>query len=87
MEREKGKIKKCGLTLSEVLSGHLYTGADFMLLNGICRSFPPNILELLKGDATTAENKMCTTLFCISSCLKKLSQSTDLPDSRCCPSW
>jgi hypothetical protein len=86
MAREKDKIEQYGLTASEVLGAHIYTGANFVPLNGICRSFPPSVLELLKGDDTTPDNKMCTTLFCISSCLKKLSQNTELPESRCRPS-
>ncbi len=83
LEREKEKIAHCNLTKSEVLAGHIYTGANFVPLNGICRSFPQSILDLLKGDEMTPDNKLCTTLFCISSCLKKLSQTTELPVSRC----
>jgi hypothetical protein len=86
MAREKDKIERFGLTESEVLGAHIYTGANFVPLNGICRSFPPSILELLEGNNTTPDNKMCTTLFCISSCLKKLSQNTELPESRYNPS-
>ncbi len=52
-------------------------------MNGICRSFPQSILDLLKGDDTRGDNKLVTTLFCISSALKKLSQKTELPDSGC----
>jgi hypothetical protein len=85
MAREAKNIDEFKLTASEVLGTNIYTGANFVLLNGICRSFPPSILELLKGDATTGDNRMCTTLFCISSCLKKLSQHTELPESRCRP--
>jgi hypothetical protein len=56
---------------------------EFVPMNGICRSFPESILELLRGDgSTTPDNKMCTTLFCISSALKKLSQTTPLPETR-----
>jgi hypothetical protein len=51
-------------------------------MNGICRSFPQSILELLRGSGTTGDNKLCTTLFCISSALKKLSQTTPLPETR-----
>ncbi len=51
-------------------------------MNGICRSFPPSILKLLRGMGTTGDNKLCTTLFCISSALKKLSQTTPLPETR-----
>jgi hypothetical protein len=51
-------------------------------MNGICRSFPLNILDLLKGDGITPDNRLCTTLFCISSALKKLSQTTPLPGNR-----
>ncbi len=83
MEREKVKIEQYGLTASEVLGAHIYTGATFVPLNAICRSFPQIILDLLKGDGTVPDNRMCTTLFCISSCLKKLSQHTELPESRC----
>jgi hypothetical protein len=61
-------------------------------MNGICRSFPQSILQLLEGDKTTADNRLCTTLFCISSALKKLSQCTPLPQSwyvlpRYCVLW
>ena len=57
-------------------------GPEFVPMNGICRSFPASIVELLRGDGTTGDNKLCTTLFCISSALKKLSQTTPLPASR-----
>jgi hypothetical protein len=87
LAREKAKIEQYKLTPSEILAGHIYTGANFVPLNGICRSFPRSILDLLKGDDTTPDNRMCTTLFCISSCLKKLAQATELPDSRCRISW
>jgi hypothetical protein len=76
MAREKGKVGRFGLTEAEVLAVHLYTGPEFVPLNGICRSFPTGILDLLAG------NTMCTTLFCISSALKKLSQTTELPANR-----
>jgi hypothetical protein len=85
MEREKEKIELCNLTESEVLAGHIYTGANFVPLNAICRRFPQNMLNLLKGDGVMPDNRMCTTLFCISSFLKKLSQTTELPESRCPP--
>jgi hypothetical protein len=86
MLREADKIKRCGLTKGEVLALYLYTGPEFVPLNGICRSYPPAIVKLLKGDSgTTADNRLCTTLFCISSAIKKLSQATELPESRCCP--
>ena len=83
MAREEKRIKQYGLNASEVLGAHIYTGANFVPLNAICRSFPPGILELLRGEGTTTgDNRMCTTLFCISSALKKLSQATELPESR-----
>ncbi len=68
---------------SEVLGAHIYTGANFAPLNAICRNLLQSILDLLKGDKQTPDNKMCTTRFCISSCLKKLSQKTELPETRC----
>ncbi len=83
IEREKDKIKQFNLSDSEVLAGHIYTGANFVPLNAICRNFPQSILNLLAGDGVMPDNKMCTTLFCISSCLKKLSQFTELPENRC----
>jgi hypothetical protein len=52
-------------------------------LNAICRNFPQNVLDLLKGDGLTPDNKMCTTIFCVSSCLKKLSKFTEQPPDRC----
>jgi hypothetical protein len=51
-------------------------------MNGICRSFPSSILKLLEGDGAAGDNRLCTTLFCISSALKKLSQITPVPESR-----
>jgi hypothetical protein len=56
------------------------SGPEFVPMNGICRSFPQSILKLLEG-GKTADNRLCTTLFCISSALKKLSQCTPLPES------
>jgi hypothetical protein len=82
MERESIKIKKYGLTAGEVLALYLYTGPEFMPMNGILRSFPKSILEVLHGGGTTADNRLCTTLFCISSALKKLSQTMTLPENR-----
>jgi hypothetical protein len=83
MRRESDKISQYGLTASEVLALYLYTGPEFVPMNGICRGFPPTVLKLLEGDGTTAHNRLCTTLFCISSALKKLSQTTALPANRC----
>jgi hypothetical protein len=82
MEREAKKIEKFELTAEEVLAGNIYTGANFVPLNAICSNFPQSILDLLKGDGVMPDNKMCTTLFCISSCLKKLSKFTELPVDR-----
>jgi hypothetical protein len=72
MEREYNKIKRFGLEKSETLALYLYTGPEFFPMNSILRSFPQSMLNLLDG------NRMCTTLFCISSGLKKLSRFTDL---------
>jgi hypothetical protein len=83
MEREAKKIQQYGLTKGEVLGSYIYTGPAFLPLNSICRSFPQNMLDLLKGNETTADNKMCTTLFCISSAIKKISQNTEQPENGC----
>jgi hypothetical protein len=83
MRREKEKIKQYKLTEGEVLALYLYTGPEFVPMNGICRKFPQTIMKLLQGGGTTGDNKLCTTLFCISSALKKLSQKTPLPENRC----
>ncbi len=40
------------------------------------------MLRLLEGDGMAPANKLCTTLFCISSGIKKLSQTTPLPENR-----
>ena len=82
VKREEFKITQYQLTKGEVLGLYLYTGPEFMVMNGICRSFPQSILDLLKGEGAMAENRLCTTLFCIASALKKLSQTADLPGSR-----
>ena len=84
MEREKVLIQRYKLTNGEVLGVHIYTGAAFVPLNSICRNFPMSMLDLLKGDGVMADNRLCTTLFCISSALKKLSQGTEMPENRCC---
>ncbi len=44
-------------------------------MNGILRGFPDYIKKLLAG------NTMCTTLFCISSALKKVGKASELPRS------
>ena len=54
-------------------------------MNGICRSYPPAVVKLLEGDGMTPANKLCTTLFCISSGLKKISQTTPEPKNGCAP--
>jgi hypothetical protein len=54
-------------------------------MNGICRSYPPAVVLLLEGDGMTAGNKLCTTLFCISSGIKKISQRTAEPKNGCAP--
>jgi hypothetical protein len=52
-----------------------------MAYNGIYRKFPASMMELLKGDdATTPDNTMATTLFCLSSALMKLGRHTKLPE-------
>jgi hypothetical protein len=83
MQREVEKIRQYKLTQGEVLAVYLYTGPEFVPMNGICSSFPQTIMTLLEGGGTTGDNKLCTTLFCISSALKKLSQNTELPETRC----
>jgi hypothetical protein len=73
--RENYRIKQYQLGKGEVLALHLYTGPEFVLMNGILRNFPQTIVDLLCG------NTMCTTLFCISSALKKIGRGTELPRS------
>jgi hypothetical protein len=85
MEQAEEKIKLFNLSESKVLAGHIYTGANFVLLNTTCSNFPHSILDLLKGDGVISDNKMCMTLFCIASCLKKPSKFTKLPEDRCPP--
>ena len=75
MAREGERIGKFGLTRGEVLALYLYTGPEFVPMNGILRSFPLSLLDLLAG------NTLCTTLFCISSALKKVATGTELPRS------
>jgi hypothetical protein len=63
MKREAEKIEQYGLTVSKILASHIYTGANFVPLNGICRSHPPEILALLKGEDSLDRkpaNKMCS---------------------------
>ena len=60
-------------------------GPEFVAMNGICRSYPPAVVLLLEGDGMTAANKLCTTLFCISSGIKKISQRTAEPKNGCAP--
>ena len=82
MQRERSKIEKYELVREEVLGLFLYTGPEYLPMNAICRSFPRAILDLLSGDGSTQRNTLCTTLFCISSGLKKLGRHTELPESR-----
>jgi hypothetical protein len=82
-QREVVKIRLSKLTEGEVLGLYLYTGPEFVPMNGICRNFPETIMKLLEGGGTAGKNKLCTTLFCIASALKKLSQTTELPEDGC----
>ena len=82
MLRERRKVRRYGLVLAEVLALYLYTGPEFVPMNAICRNFPQNVLDLLRGDGTTPRNTLCTTLFCITSGIKKLGRFTDLPEDR-----
>ena len=63
------------------VGGGMHAGPEFVPMNGICRNFPASIAELLKGAGTTGDNRLCTTLFCVSSGIKKLAQTTRLPPS------
>jgi hypothetical protein len=67
--------QRYGLQRGESLALYLYTGPEYFPMNGILRGFPANIKKLLAG------NTMCTTLFCISSALKKVGQASELPRS------
>ena len=75
------KINKCRFQDAEVLGAYLYTGPCFMPYNGIYRKFPPSIVKLLQGDDNFPQNTLSTTLFCISSALKKLASHTEIPKS------
>jgi hypothetical protein len=75
MRPENSKIGQYLLKQGEVLALYLYTGPEFVPMNGILRNFPQNIIEMLNG------NTMCTTLFCISSALKKIGRGTELPSN------
>jgi hypothetical protein len=75
MAEKERWIGQAKLTEGEVLALYLYTGPEYMLINGILRSFPLSMLDLLEG------NTLCTTLFCISSALKKVARGTELPNS------
>jgi hypothetical protein len=83
IEREKEKIQRCHLTEGEVLALHIYTGPEFVPINALCRNFcKQNSLTILRGDGLTPRNTLSTTLFCISSGIKKLGQHTHLPANR-----
>ena len=75
------EIDEYKLQEGEVLSLHLYTGPEFVVMNAICRDYPPEILRLLRGAQEGARNTLSTTLFCVTSGLKKLAQGTELPAS------
>jgi NLR family CARD domain-containing protein 3 len=51
-----------------------YTGPEYIPMNAILRSYPPEILDILLG------NTMSTTLFCVASALKKLAKGTEVPE-------
>ena len=77
IEREQEKILLYRLTKGEVLALHIYTGPGFVPINAICRNFcRQNSLAILHG------NTLITTLFCVSSGIKKLGQHTLLPANR-----
>ena len=83
MRRERERIEKNKLMMEEVFATYLYTGPEFIPMNSICRNHPANIVKLLEGEDQGREaNRLCTTLFCVSSALKKLGRSTEVPESR-----
>ena len=82
MQEKAETVKAYKMQQGEVLAAYLYTGPNFVPYNCIYRSFPPHIVELLRGDANTPRNTMSTTLFCISSALIKLGRNTQLPENR-----
>ena len=82
MEREKEMIRKCHLILEELLATYLYTGPGFIPMNSICRNYPEKMIKLLEGEDGGEANRLCTTIFCVSSALKKLGRSTEVPASR-----
>jgi hypothetical protein len=53
-----------------------------MPINAICRTYPPDMLEVLKGNQLEKPNTLATLLFCIASGLKKLGQFARLPANR-----
>ena len=75
------EIEEYKLQEGEMLSLHLYTGPEFVVMNAICRNYPFEILELLRGAQKDNRNTLSTTLFCVTSGLKKLAQGTELPAS------
>ena len=82
LEREKISIEKCDMQPAEVLAVYIYTGPLFMLMNTVCRSYPPNLLQLLHGvHGDEDRNTLSTLLFCVTSGLKKIGRQTELPAS------
>ena len=51
-----------------------------MLINAICRSYPEEILALLKGEGSTDDhNTLSTLIFCTTSAIKKIGRFTEAP--------
>jgi hypothetical protein len=82
MEIHKDKIKEYGLQRGEVLCLYCYTGPEFLLMNAICRSHPPELLDVLRAPGATDGpfNTLSTTLFCVTSGLKKLTKGTEVAE-------
>ena len=80
MKKEAIRIKRYSLQRGDVLGIYLYTGPGFVPMNAICRSHPPEMLTILQGDKDGERNTLCTTLFCVTSGLKKLAKFTEVPE-------
>jgi len=82
MKQKAGIIEQYKLKQGEVLALFLYTGAEFLPINALCRNSPEKILSTLQGEGRIPRNTLTTMLFCIISGLKKLGLHTRLPEDR-----
>ena len=57
-----------------------FAGPLYILINAVCRHFPPEILKLLQSVSESEDrNTLVTLIFCTTSAIKKIGRFTEAP--------